>query len=336
MIYWSLLAYYIECNKPVFKQAVLFPLLFIIMNAHPLIILAFTGSSLIVSGNLRYWNRQDQKLLIPIAIGFYFLSRIIFTTNYESHLITRISINSLSDVNVYLFRVMISQIIRQYFPFIVIAIIGLYLILKRHSLWKAILIIGLFVLQFFLIYLRFYDHFIIDTFYEIYLSLIAFLLILSFALHINKWSNRLKNATWTLVILLCIVQVGRTLLHAQFYKERIAIYEDLFAQMKIENISKAVLPFYKAPMSKIIDTYDTPFETYLLSQIDTDKNNNGYIISYWLKDSIDINNFSNYSLSFFRYDKDSISVFPFEDYPKLDILEQPYGTFNAVYKKQLK
>ncbi|MEZ5024111.1 MAG: hypothetical protein R2728_12790 [Chitinophagales bacterium] len=106
--------------------------------------------------------------------------------------------------------------------------------------------------------------------------------------------------------------------------------------MKIENISKAVLPFYKAPMSKIIDTYDTPFETYLLSQIDTDKNNNGYIISYWLEDSIDINNFSNYSLSFFRYDKDSISVFPFEDYPKLDILEQPYGTFNAVYKKQLK
>ncbi|MCA9749045.1 MAG: hypothetical protein KC414_08060 [Romboutsia sp.] len=84
-------------------------------------------------------------------------------------------------------------------------------------------------------------------------------------------------------------------------------------------------------MDKIIDTYHVSYETYLLSLIDLDTSNNGYTITYLLKDSIYISNYNKYSNSFFRQNNDSIISFPFTQYPNLYFSDEPYGTFDAKY-----
>lgn len=331
ILYWALLSNYIKNGKPTLKQIIIYPLLFIIMNSHPLIIIAFITSSFLFYDNISYWSKE-QTLLWPLALFFYFLSRLIFTTNYESHLLMNVFNNLLfSEADIYLLRVMLSELIRTYYPFIFPTIFSLYLLFKSYPIKIVLLILAIFSAYFYLIYLGFYDRFIISTFYEIYLSLIVFLLIIILVLSFNVFKKNLRHIVITTIFLSSFIQFGRSLNHSKFYHERIEIYENLFSQMKENDFTKVVLPFYKAPMDKIIDTYHVSYETYLLSLIDLDTSNNGYTITYLLKDSIYISNYNKYSNSFFRQNNDSIISFPFTQYPNLYFSDEPYGTFDAKY-----
>ncbi len=317
--------------KSVPKNPILLILLFAVMNAHPLILLAFCGSCIILSVDKRYWKIEDQKTLLILSIFFFLLSRLLFTIPYESNIISN-ALDSTISIDTYKIRLMISYILRQYYPTLIIGVISFYVLIRKYPASKIVLISGIFVVQVIFVYLRFYHISIVVTFFEIYLSVLAFLIFLVFAIHFDSITSEFKIATLIMLVVLLTIQSIRVIKHSNFYQIRLELYSSIFKQMKLKNSPKVVLPFFKKdPIEIINDSYTTPFETYILSFIDDDDENDSYIISYWLSDSVQINYFNNYASSFFRYSSDSISIFPFTDYPNFEFSDIPYTTFDVVY-----
>ena len=331
LVYWSYIGYMYRQNKALLKHPATYILLFIIMNAHPLIALAFLGSCLLLSNHKKYWNFKDQKVLMLLAVVFFMITRILFATKYETILITHSLDGIQSHYNIYLFRLMISKLIRLYYSAIIIGGLGLYFLFKNYAWHKVIAVIGIAIINFLFIYLRFHEIGLVETFYEIYLSIIVFSTFLLVALYIEDFSNKFQNWFTFLILALIIFQGVRTINYSTFYKERMALYENVMDQMVEANIEKAILPFYKAPMNKIVDFYCTPFETYLLSQIDDDPKNDGLIVAYWLSDSVDIEKLGQYNASLIRFDIDSFEVFPFTKYPNFDFSDAPFETLEIDY-----
>lgn len=331
LIYWAYIGYRYRQNKSILNQPITYILLFIIMNAHPLIALAFYGSCLLMSNQKTYWHFKDQQVLMLLAIAFFLITRILLATEYETILMTHSLNGILNDYNIYLLRLMISKLIRGYFLAIIVGSLGFYFLVRNYKLNIILPLIAIVIVNFAFIYLRFHEIGLVETFFEIYLSIIFFLAFLLVALYLDTFKKPLQIMVAAVIILLMVFQGYRTIGYADFYKTRMTIYSEVMTQMAAANIDKAVLPFYKAPMSKIIDFYCTPFETYLLSKIDDDPANDGMIVTYWLSDTVDIERLKQYNASLIRFNIDSFEVFPFEKYPNFDFSDAPLETLDIKY-----
>ncbi len=96
-------------------------------------------------------------------------------------------------------------------------------------------------------------------------------------------------------------------------------------------------------MSKIVDFYTSPFETYLLSYCDRDTMNDGFIISYLPADSVSLkeNNLflitypddtviTEYPLlhdHFISLGMDTLYYFPFARYRQFELPPDDYHTY---------
>lgn len=319
-------------KKSFWKQPLFFVLLFIAMNAHPLMPLVFVGFTLLLSHQDVYLKNKDTLIFLAIGLVLFLISRLIFTNSYESGLIqqTKNAING--EQNYYLFRLLLSNLIRHYYLTLIIGVFAIIYLIKNYSAIKAILVFAIIFTQAAFIYLRFLKPSIILTFFEIYLSVGAILIFILAAQYILSLHAKQAKAAAIILLLLIGFQSYRVVQHSKFYADRIELYEGLLEQMEQQNIPKAILPFYKAPMSKINDSYTSPFETYIISNIDNRPNNDNFILCYWLSDSVNINQFSNYNNSLFRFnEKATIQDFPFADYPNLEFRDGSYQTFEPIY-----
>jgi hypothetical protein len=87
------------------------------------------------------------------------------------------------------------------------------------------------------------------------------------------------------VVLFLVVQIGRVYFYHPFFVKRTAILENVLDQMDEQGITKAMLPFYKAPMKKIMFIGATGNESLLLSKLRDPDRASTFV--YILADTID-------------------------------------------------
>lgn len=342
LVYWSYLYYLNERGRRPVANIWVLAILVIIMNTHPLVIFAFAASCLILSEHQGYWHTSDQKILVPVAALLYIISSIIFYTRYEAAILAQALAPAEHGINIYHIRLMISTLIREYYPTHLAGMIAVAMLLKEYPLKKAILILAFIALNFLIVYLRFANTFFTVTFFEIYMLPMPFMLFLVIAVQLHHFSRKTRMVFMGILFALMAFQGMRILEHRQFYQERLEIYSDRFDDMKAAGISKVILPFYKAQMWQIVDFYASPFETYLLSYTDDDPGNDGFMISYLPADVVRIDSagihiytFPDDTLHrvfplendcFITLGMDTLNYFPFENYPNFELSRAPYGT----------
>jgi len=331
LVYWACIRHLNRKQKAASRSLILYGLLAILVNAHPLIILAFIASAVLFSEHKTYWRPGDQKILIASALLLFILSSLIFSTKYEAVILSDALGQAFTDIDTYKIRLMLHTLLSDYLPTMIFGLFGLLLLFIGYPFRKKMFLLFCMTLASVLIYLRFAHITFTLTFFEIYLLPVPFLLFMVISLEWEKISDQLRAMSLGILAVLIIFQVIRVAGHAGFYSNRLEIYTSVMDQMEEKKIDKVVLPFFKSPMNEIVDFYASPFESYLLSHIDDDPSNDGMLITYLLADEIFPSDYELYSSSFITLGMDSIDVHPFSRYPLFDLSEASYSTFNPVY-----
>ena len=347
ILYWSYLFYLNKKGRRPSRNLLVYILLIFIMNTHPIILFAFVASCLILSEHEGYWRAYDQKLLVPSATLFYILSSIIFYTNYEAVILAQVLKTSDNVINIYHIRLMISSLLRNYYPAIAVGAVAAAMLLRKYSRKKALLIVLLIAVHAVLVYFRFANTTFNVTFFEIYLMPLPLMLFLVLAIQLHHFSRYTRMLGIAGVFILMVFQGYRIYQHKDFYQDRLEVYSNVLSQMEKEGISKAVLPFYEAPMHDIVDFYATPFESYLLSYLDENSNNDGFSFTYLPADSIRLEDatihlytypddtiHAQFTLKndyFIALGIDTIDYFSFTRYKNFKVAEGPYQNINIVY-----
>lgn len=331
ILYWSYIYHLQGVGKRPTRSPGIYVLLILIMNCHPLILFPFLVACMTLSEHQAYWQKKEQRALIPIAAFFYIVSSSLFYTKYEELIVAQALTPYENGINIYYIRLMISTLIREYWPTHLVGVAALVMLMRKYSRVKAFWIITFICMIGVFVYFRFANTVFTKSFFEIYLLPIPFILFLIVAIQLHYYSNRTRMIGVTGVLVLMLIQGVRIHAHGDFYRNRIEIYQSILAQMEAQRISKTILPFYQAPMEEIVDFYATPFESFLLSYLDESPSNNGFTFSYLPADSIDL---EDQSIHFMQYPNDTIHIrtalrhdafiglgydyvhrYPFEDYP---------------------
>ena len=331
-LFWAFVSYHIRKNKSILKSVWTYVFLIFIFNAHPLILIPYFASLFLIAHHEEYWNLSDQKIIIPIALIIYLVSILFFHSDYESIISKEAAASSQAGINFYQIRLMISTLIRQYYVLMIAGVLAASFLIFKKPKKVSIGIALLIIINLILVYLRFAYTTLTLTFFEIYLSPIAFILMIILSMYLTKsHAGSLFKGLFLIITVLFVIQSFSVIKHASFYSDRLKIYEEVFDQMETESSSKVILPFYKAPMNKIVDFYATPFESYLLSQIDKNPLNNGFIISYLLDEEVDISSFENHSREFITLGINNLDFWPFDHYDNFSFINDPYQTFEVKY-----
>ncbi|MCP4125370.1 MAG: hypothetical protein GY751_26855 [Bacteroidetes bacterium] len=331
LVYWAYIKHLMRSGRPASRSIWTYLLLAIMVNAHPLFILAFGASAVLFSEHESYWNKDDQKLLVPAAFLFFILFSFAISSKYEAVVSSNALGNTLTNIDTYTIRLMLSTLFHDFLPSILTGLLGIGVVLFHYSFRKSLFILFCTGIAGISVYLRFAHITLTLTFFEIYLLPVFFILFLAIGLNWERFSKDLPKVILPVIISLILFQVIRVAMHADFYRNRLAIYSSVMDQMEEKQMTKVVLPFYKAPMNEIVDFYTSPFESYLLSKIDDNPANDGYMISYLLEDSINIEVFEKYEQHIITIGIDSIDVYPISRFPKLGLSSEPYHTFDPVY-----
>jgi hypothetical protein len=343
LVYWSYIFYLNHRERRPAGNMMIYLILIIIMNTHPIILFAFIASCLILSEHEGYWHAEDQKILIPIGALLYVISSIVFYTKYEAAILAQTLGPAEHGINIYYIRLMISTLIREYYPTHLVGLIGVAMLMREYPWKKALVIFCFIALNFLFVYLRFANTTFTVSFFEIYLLPMPFMLFLIVAIQLHHFSRKTRMICVSLLLGIMIFQGFRVLEHRTFYQNRLDIYSATFDKMKEQGASKVILPFYKAPMWEIVDFYASPFETYLLSYTDDDPENDGFIISYLAADVVEIEERTIHLYTFpddtlhFSYPllndhfialgMDSLNYYDFKNYPNFKFDPAPYKTF---------
>jgi len=331
LVYWAYIRYLMRSGRPASRSIWTYILLAILVNAHPLFILAFTASAVLFSTHKSYWNQGDQKLLVPAAFLFFILSSLAFSTKYEAVIFSNALGSTLTNVDTYTIRLMLSTLFHDFLPGVLTGLFGIGVVFYSYPFRKSIFILFCAGVGGILVYLRFAHITFTLTFFEIYLLPVFFILFLAIGLNWERFSKNLLKVILPVIVGLMLFQVTKVAIHADFYRNRLAIYSSVMDQMEKKQMTKVLLPFYKAPMSEIVDFYTSPFESYLLSRIDDNPSNDGYMITYLLEDSIDIEDYSPYHQHIITLGIDTIDAYPISRFPALGLSSEPYYTFDPVY-----
>lgn len=331
LVYWAWLGRLISRGKPARFNPLIFVLLALIMNAHPLILIAFAGSAVLLRGQAAYWEIRDQRVLLVFATVVYLFSTLLFHTGYESAMVQRSLPQGQPGLDRAMILLMVQTLWKTYLPALVAGALGLGLLMagRRHRLNAAIILL-LASINALLVYLRFAHGTLTFTFFEIYLLPAAFLLFLALLLHMEILGPARRLAFAALAVLM-LYQGYRTLKLGEFYTQRLVLYEKVLQEMKDRGISKAALSFYEAPMSRIWDAYMSPFESYLLSYTDNDLANDGFHFTLLLTDSASLHRYAHYEQAFVAQGRDSIDVHGYDRYPHFLLAPGPYRIFKPDY-----
>jgi hypothetical protein len=137
-------------------------------------------------------------------------------------------------------------------------------LLLRHR-FAHFLILQLCSGIFTIIYLASHPAFNPRVFVEIYFLVVAFFV--SFCLAFIAFNFR---GSWPLYVIAAViaVQVFRAAGYNEFFNGRTAVHEQIISQMKQHSIQKAAIPFYTAPMDRIMYISGTGHESMLLSMLE--------------------------------------------------------------------
>lgn len=331
LVYWAWMGHLIRQGKPARFNPLVYVLLALIMNAHPLILIALTGSAVLFRNNGAYWRLRDQRVLMVFAIAVYLASALLFHTGYEAAMFRRSLEQGEQGPDGAMIRAMANTLWQTYTPALLAAVSGLgLLIADRQQRFRAAVILVLVAATALLVYFRFAHGTLTFTFFEIYLLPAAFLLFLPLAFFAGNGLPVGRVVMAGVFLLLCF-QGYRTLDQRAFYTVRLALYADVLQEMKARGIPKAALSFYDAPMSRIRDAYTSPFESYLLAQIDDDPENDGFHFTLLLTDSAGLHRYVHYDRAFIAQGRDSVDVYRYDRYPFFDLQPAPYRIFKPGY-----
>jgi hypothetical protein len=343
ILYWAHIQFLNAKGKSASRNLWSYALLILILNAHPLSLFVLAGTCLVMSTHNSYWHRKDQMVLIPVALVIYTISTLVFHSDYESLIMANFREALFGEFNMYHFRLMISTLSRQYYLTLLTGLLAPIVLFRRYKPWKSVVLV-LFLLAFTLsVHLRFSNSTFTLTYFEIYFLPVPLIVFMIIALEFGLERDRMHKIGIVILLLIMLIQSIRILEHRKFYQTRLDVYTGIFDDMTTRNLSKVILPVYKAPMHKIIDYYASPYESYLLSHLDDDVANDGFIITYLPADSVYLD---DDSVHIFTYPDDTVHVqyklehnafinpgftglnyFPFDHYPRFEIPVDYYKTF---------
>jgi hypothetical protein len=331
LLLWGWMRYLTLQKRMPSRNIWTYVMLLFVMNSHPMMLIAFFGSATILKLKLTYWNDHDRQLLYPVALLFFLVSSVLFFTQYEANILMDSANASLGKVHVYHVRLMIHTLLTDYYPTIIVGGIGVIIMASVLKIRQQIVVLSTVAITAVLVYLRFAHQTLTLTFFEVYISIIPFLLFVGLGQEMTVLSEKAQRLLLILLGVLMLWQGYRSVDHSSFYTDRLQIYERVLSQMQEANCRNAILPFYESPMNKVVDFYATPFESYLLSKIDRDRENDGSIFTYLPANEIDPTAHPLGQNHFIGLGMDTLSYYPYSRYPRFNLDEQEVCTTTIHY-----
>lgn len=181
------------------------------------------------------------------------------------------------------------------------------------------------------VYLVTHPEFHIRLNIEVYFLVVAFYLAwyMAYAAFSGAAGRRVVLAA---AFALICVQAVRAARHHGFFVERNAVITDILDQMQEQQVDKAVIPFYKAPMRSILYIGASGNESLLLSRLQDAERTCTFI--FVLDDTVDDTGLEELGAAAGRFLNNPWENVPLQsydtDYFRLDP-ESPYRSFEPVY-----